>query len=167
MTIRTKNTMRCSRCKRANWTCRGCERRFCEHYCTLKNGADKTASCANCVRANDPLNKSRGQTVLPQDTKEMATPQQAPSTLEVIDFQIKQQHQRTLRQAEQVLADVQHLVEALRAGRVPTTPLNINMVAFVLGDHAKLQAQHEMRELAAAEKNAPSISGGPSVVLES
>lgn len=79
-------------------------------------------------------------------------PQKAATTREVIDFQIQQQHQRTLRQAEQVLADAQRLVEALREGRVPSTHLNINMVAFVLGDHAKLQAMHDMRELIATEE---------------
>lgn len=75
-----------------------------------------------------------------------------PETLKVLDFQTAQQHRRTLRQAEQILAEAQSLVNALSAGRVPTTSLNINFVAFLIGDLAKLQTLQETREMIAGKK---------------
>lgn len=79
-------------------------------------------------------------------------PASVPETLQVLDFQISQQHRSTLRQAEQLLAEAKTLVEALRGGRVPTSALNINVVAFLIGDLAKLQTLQDTREMIAGKK---------------
>lgn len=50
---------RCASCKKAEWTCRVCTRKTCEHYCG-KKGADRTAICGRqaCQRAGEKEPKS-------------------------------------------------------------------------------------------------------------
>jgi hypothetical protein len=80
----------------------------------------------------------------------IVAPARAPDLVipleDVFRYEIKLQRGRTLRNAEDLLSRIQSFVEQLRAGEIPSA-ININAVAFVLSDHARLLTLEEALEV--------------------
>lgn len=65
---------------------------------------------------------------------------------QVVEFELEAQRKSTLGEAESLLEDVQHLVRALKEGRIPITSFNINSVHHVTQAHSKLMCLQETLE---------------------